>query len=78
VTLFWEEKIRLRLFARTRTIAIKASGISALWLKVRPHFYRNAQHGLPIFESKELGDAIKEGNNNCGQRQRPSLFLRKI
>jgi 3-isopropylmalate dehydratase small subunit len=44
-------------------IAIKASGISCVVAKSFARiFYRNAFNmGLPIFESKELGDAIKEG-----------------
>ena len=44
-------------------IAIKAAGISCVVAKSFARiFYRNAFNmGLPIFESKELGDAIKEG-----------------
>ena len=44
-------------------IAIKASGISCVVAKSFARiFYRNAFNmGLPIFESKELADAIAEG-----------------
>ena len=44
-------------------IAIKAAGISCVVAKSFARiFYRNAFNmGLPIFESRELGDAIKEG-----------------
>jgi 3-isopropylmalate/(R)-2-methylmalate dehydratase small subunit len=44
-------------------IAIKAAGISCVVAKSFARiFYRNAFNmGLPIFESTELGDAIKEG-----------------
>ena len=44
-------------------IAIKAAGVSCVIAKSFARiFYRNAFNtGLPIFESKELGDAISEG-----------------
>ena len=44
-------------------IAIKAAGVSCIIAKSFARiFYRNAFNtGLPIFESKELGDAISEG-----------------
>ena len=44
-------------------IAIKAAGISCVVAKSFARiFYRNAFNmGLPIFESRELGNAIKEG-----------------
>jgi 3-isopropylmalate/(R)-2-methylmalate dehydratase small subunit len=44
-------------------IAIKAAGVSCVVAKSFARiFYRNAFNmGLPIFESRELGDAIKEG-----------------
>ena len=44
-------------------IAIKAAGISCVVAKSFARiFYRNAFNmGLPIFESRELGDAIKKG-----------------
>jgi 3-isopropylmalate dehydratase small subunit len=44
-------------------IAIKAAGISCVVAKSFARiFYRNAFNmGLPIFESRELGDAIREG-----------------
>jgi len=44
-------------------IAIKAAGVSCVVAKSFARiFYRNAFNmGLPIFESSELGDAIKEG-----------------
>jgi 3-isopropylmalate/(R)-2-methylmalate dehydratase small subunit len=44
-------------------IAIKAAGISCVVAKSFARiFYRNSFNmGLPIFESRELGDAIKEG-----------------
>jgi 3-isopropylmalate dehydratase small subunit len=44
-------------------ISIKAAGISCVVAKSFARiFYRNAFNmGLPIFESRELGDAIKEG-----------------
>jgi 3-isopropylmalate dehydratase small subunit len=44
-------------------IAIKAAGVSCVIAKSFARiFYRNAFNtGLPIFESKEIGDAISEG-----------------
>jgi 3-isopropylmalate/(R)-2-methylmalate dehydratase small subunit len=44
-------------------IAIKAAGVSCVVAKSFARiFYRNSFNmGLPIFESRELGDAIKEG-----------------
>ena len=44
-------------------IAIKAAGVSCVIAKSFARiFYRNAFNmGLPIFESRELGDAISEG-----------------
>ena len=46
------------------TIAIKAAGISCVVAKSFARiFYRNAFNmGLPIFESRELGDAIQDGD----------------
>jgi len=45
-------------------IAIKAAGISCVVVKSFARiFYRNAFNmGLPIFESRELGDAIQDGD----------------
>jgi len=45
-------------------IAIKAAGISCVVAKSFARiFYRNSFNmGLPIFESRELGDAVKEGD----------------
>ena len=58
-------------------IAIKAAGCCVVADSFARIFYRNAFNiGLPIFESRALGDAIKEGeeitvdsatgNNHCG------------
>jgi len=45
-------------------IAIKAAGVSCVVAKSFARiFYRNSFNmGLPIFESRELGDAIQDGN----------------
>jgi 3-isopropylmalate/(R)-2-methylmalate dehydratase small subunit len=60
-------------------IAIKAAGISCVVAKSFARiFYRNAFNmGLPIFESKELGDAIKEGETITVDSAKGTIIVSK-